>query len=142
MFVAAASVVSFAQAPAAEDHVLQSLTTLVNAQVGFDQKAMDAVLAPDYVEVSPVGDVDARDKVIGFYAADQKPSGPAGRAALDEVTTRVYGDMAVTIARLTFTMTTPDGKAVSRAMRAVFVTRRGPARWLVVSSQFTPIRAQ
>jgi len=128
--------------PQADARVLEALTTLVNAQVGFDQKAMDGVLAPDYVEVSPVGDVDHRADVLGFYAPDQKPAGPPARAALDAVTTRMQGDTAITVARLTFTMTTPGGEAVSRAMRCTFVTHRAGGKWQIASAQFTPIRAE
>jgi ketosteroid isomerase-like protein len=122
--------------------ILIVLQALVDSQVTFDQKRMDSVLAPDYVEISPVGDVDDRAKVLGFYAPAQKPPGPAGTATLSEVASRGYGEMAVTIAKLTFNITMPNGEAATRAMRTVFVTRNIGGRWLIVSSQFTPIRTK
>jgi len=133
---------AFAQTRASEGPaILAVLQTLVDSQVTFDQKRMDAVLAPDYVEVSPVGDVDPRAKVLSFYAPDQKPNAPVGKAALSEVTTRSYGETAVTVAKLTFNLTTPNG-VMSREMRSVYVTRKIGGKWLVVSSQFTPMKVK
>jgi hypothetical protein len=122
--------------------ILSVLQTLVDSQVTFDQKRMDAVLTPDYFEVSPVGDVDERAKVLSFYAPDQKPPGPAGKATLSEVASRGHGEMAVTVAKLTFNITMPNGEAAIRAMRVVFITRNISGRWLIASSQFTPIRTK
>ena len=121
--------------------ILVVLQALVDSQVTFDQKRMDSILAPDYVEVSPVGDVDARAKVLSFYAPDQKPNAPVGKAVLSEVTTRSYRETAVTVAKLTFNLTTPNG-VMSREMRSVYVTRNIGGRWLVVSSQFTPMKSR
>ena len=121
--------------------ILTVLQALVDSQVTFDQKRMDSVLAPDYVEISPVGDVDDRAKVLSFYAPDQKANAPVGKAVLSEVSSRGYGDMAVTIAKLTFNFATPQG-TMSREMRSVYVTRNINGRWLVVSSQFTPMKTK
>ena len=49
--------------------LLQRANALVAAQLAFDQPALEGLLAADYLEVSPVGDVDTRDEVIGFYSA-------------------------------------------------------------------------
>ena len=127
--------------PNAAAQILTVLQTLVDSQVTFDQKRMDSVLAPDYVEISPVGDVDDRAKVLSFYAPDQKANAPVGKAVLSEVSSRGYGEMAVTIAKLTFNLTTPNG-VMSREMRSVYVTRHIGGRWLVVSSQFTPMKTK
>jgi hypothetical protein len=129
------------QAKPADAQILTVLRTLVDSQVAFDQKKMDTVLAPDYVEISPVGDVDQRAKVLSFYDPAEKGYAPVGKAALEEVSTRTYGDTAVTVSKLTFNLQTPQG-VIARPMRAVFVTRNIGSRWLIVSSQFTPIRGK
>jgi hypothetical protein len=33
----------------------------------YHAPALDRVLAPEYVEAPPLGDLDARDRVLGFY---------------------------------------------------------------------------
>lgn len=115
------------------------LKTFVEAQRTFDVAQLDDLLAPDYVEVSPAGEVDPRAKVLGFYAPDKKVA-DAPPATLDEIATRVTGDTAITIARLTYQMKGPDGASMERSMRCVFVTRIIGTRWKLVSAQYTPIR--
>src|SRR5260370_105991 len=125
VFALCATVTLAAEQPKPNDaaQILTVLQMLVDSQVTFDQKRMDSVLAPDYVEVSPLGDVDDRAKVLGFYGPAQKPPGPAGKTTLSEVQSRGYGDIAVTIAKLTFNMTMANGVEATRTTRAVFVTR-------------------
>lgn len=123
----------------AQTGVNDVLTAFVDAQRNFDVARLDALLAPDYVEISPAGEVDPRAKVLTFYAPDKKiVDAPA--AALDELSTRAYGDIAVTIARLTYQMKGPNGTPVSRSMRCVFVTRIIGGARKIVSAQYTAIR--
>lgn len=122
-----------------EADIKQLLNEFVAAQRSFDLAKIDAALAPDYIEISPLGEVDPRAKVLSFYAPDKKVS-DTPIAALDEFNIRVYGPTAVTIARLTYTMKGPDGATNSRSMRCVFVTRSIGAKWKIASSQFTPMR--
>lgn len=42
--------------PAVEKDLIAATQAVLEAQIHFDQKALDALLAPDYVEVSPIGD--------------------------------------------------------------------------------------
>ena len=101
---------------------------------------MEQVLAPEYVEISPLGEVDPRAKVLGFYAPDKKAAaGTVPHLTLDEISTRVFGDTAVSIARVRFT---PPGatEPAGAGMRVVFVLRASGGQWRVVSSQYTPIR--
>ena len=127
------------QTPRPQVFIEVALSTLIEAQRTFDLRQLDEILAPDYVEISPRGEVDPRDKVMSFYTPDKKIADPP-TAALDEISTRVYGETAVTIARVTFQMKAPDGTASARSMRCVFVTRIIDRKWKVASAQFTPIR--
>ena len=128
----------------AEQQVVALAREFAQAQKSFDAKKLDELLAPDYVEISPLGEVDPRAKVLGFYAPENKPAGGVGLLSyeLDEISTRVYGDTAVVIARLPFTTRTPDGQTVSRAFRCTFVCRKLKGRWLLVSTQYTGLRPQ
>lgn len=129
---------------AAKDHA--AITELVKgmtmAQLAYDARALDKILAADYVEVSPVGDVDTREKVLGFYKPTAKPPGNVTVAGnVDEFSIRNYGKFAVVVARLTYT-TTVDGKgAPPRSMRATFVCRREKDAWKISSAQYTGIKA-
>jgi uncharacterized protein DUF4440 len=126
------------QTPRPQVFIEVLLNTLIESQRTFDVRQLDEVLAPDYVEISPLGEVDPRDKVMSFYAPDKKVADPPA-AVLDELSTRVYGETAVTIGRVTFQMKGPDG-AAARSMRCVFVTRIVNGKWKLVSTQYTPIR--
>lgn len=127
------------QTPRPGAYIEVALNQLVDAQLRFDVAQMDALLAPDYVEISPAGEVDPRAKVLSFYAPDKKIADPP-QATLDEISTRVNGDTAITIARLTYTMKAPDGSPAERSMRCVFVTRIIDTKWKIASTQYTPIR--
>ncbi len=99
----------------------------------FRPDMLESVFAPDYTEVSPVGEVDARAKVISFYPAGKSSGLKAIR--LEEPQIRRYGDIAVVIGKEVF-----EGASAAMAMRATFVCRKQKKRWWLVSAQFTGIR--
>ncbi len=107
------------------------------ARAGFDSAALAETLAPDYQEISPVGDVDDRAKVLNFYRADQRRAGPAIEHA-DRRTT-LHGTFAVETERLSFTMRRPDGVAATRSVRVRYVAMRSGRDWRLLSAQYTPI---
>ncbi len=125
-----------------EEEILGLVRQLAEAQKNYDAAKMDEILAPDYVEISPAGEVDPRAKVLGFYAPEKKSArqGEMLSYALDEITSRIYGDTAIVIARLPFTIKTPDGQTMSRALRCTFVCRRTRGKWRIASAQYTGIR--
>lgn len=128
------------QAAPAEAPVAAVVNALVAAQAAFDVARLDEILAPEYVEISPLGEVDSRSAVLGFYAPEKKPAaGTIPRLTLDQIATRIWGDTAIASARVSFT---PSGAAqpAGAAMRVVFVLRESGGTWRVVSSQYTPIR--
>jgi uncharacterized protein (TIGR02246 family) len=127
-----------------EDEILVLVRQLADAQKNYDAAKLDEILAPDYVEISPAGEVDPRAKVIGFYAPEKKSArgGELVSYELDEITSRIYGDTAIVVARLPFTMKTADGQSVSRALRCTFVCRKTRGKWRIASAQYTGIRPQ
>ena len=126
----------------AEEEVLGLVRQLAAAQKNYDAAKLDEILAPDYVEISPAGEVDPRAKVLGFYAPEKKSArqGEMLSYELDEITSRIYGDTAIVVARLPFTMKTPDGQTMSRALRCTFVCRKTHGKWRIASAQYTGIR--
>ena len=109
----------------------------VQAQSTFDVAALKALTAEDYVEISPLGEVDSRDKMLAFYAPEKKR--PAPQVQVDEPMVRIAGDTAIVYARLTFTMQA-DGAPRSFAIRGGYVARYKDSKWQLVSAQYTGIR--
>jgi ketosteroid isomerase-like protein len=132
-----------AQSISKDDAALKSLVTqMADAQTAFDAGALDRILTTDYIEISPAGEFDPREKVLGFYKPELKP--PAGvipKVELSEFSIRNYGKVAVIIVKLTY-MTMVGKTMPPRSMRATFVSRRDKSGWKIASAQYTGIRIQ
>jgi uncharacterized protein (TIGR02246 family) len=125
----------------------QELTALVKqmteAQSKFDPATLDKIYTSDFIEISPIGEVDPRDKTIGFYKPEAKPPGdmPGVTVTTDEFVIRTYGNFAVVIARITYT---PAGTAPAArppvSVRATLVCRKEKGVWKIGSTQYTGIR--
>jgi uncharacterized protein (TIGR02246 family) len=127
-------------ASSAERAVVAVVQRLADAQRTFDQAALDRLLTADYVEVSPVGDVDERAKVIGFYSADAKAKSPAvSSIVIDEPTVRIDGTHALVIVRQT-TNVGPAGASRAVVMRVTAHLRRSGNEWRIASTHYTGIR--
>jgi hypothetical protein len=117
------------------------LTALVKrhaeAQGSFDVATLKAITAENYVEISPFGEVDPREKMLSFYAPEQKR--PSPQLKIDEPLVRVFGDSAVIYTRLSYTMGAGE-TARTFAMRAGYVAQLKDGKWLLVSAQYTGIR--
>ena len=108
-----------------------------------DAVELDEIFSPDYTEVSPLGQVDKRAQVVGFYQvaarAQTGQSAELGEVTVDELAVNVYGDVAVVIAGESFKMSVA-GISVSRPMRSTLVWHRRAGVWTLVSSHHTAIR--
>ncbi|MEZ5423272.1 MAG: nuclear transport factor 2 family protein [Pyrinomonadaceae bacterium] len=137
------SSVSFGQSESKNDVELKALVQrMADAQMAFDVKGLDAILTQDYIEISPLGEFDPRDKVLGFYKPEMAPPGGKipGKVDFSEYSIRVNGKSAIVIVKETFSMTV-DGKAAPpRSLRIMFVCRREKGVWKVASAQYTGIR--
>ena len=124
----------------AERAVVAVVQQLADAQRTFDQAALDRLLTADYVEVSPVGDVDERAKVIGFYSADAKAKSPeVSSIVIDEPRVRVDGNHAIVIVRQT-TNVGPAGASRAVVMRVTAHLRQRGNDWRIASTHYTGIR--
>ncbi|HQZ81821.1 MAG TPA: nuclear transport factor 2 family protein [Pyrinomonadaceae bacterium] len=137
------STAAFAQAESKNDTELKALVQrMVGAQMAFDEKSLDAIFTADYIEVSPLGEVDPREKVLGFYKKELAPPGGKmeGIADLSEYSIRGDGKTAIVIVKETF-LPTPDAKvSSSRSLRVMLVCRRENGIWKIASAQYTGIR--
>jgi len=134
---------SFAFAQTKDDESLKALVKqMTDAQAAYDANTLDKIFTSDYIEISPVGEFDPREKVLGFYKPELKP--PAGKMSAttvaDEFSIRNYGKFAIVITRLNYTITT-DGKTLPpRSIRATIVCRKEKGAWKIASAQYTGIR--
>nr|WP_281358290.1 nuclear transport factor 2 family protein [Pseudoalteromonas caenipelagi] len=110
----------------------------LTAQTQFDVETLKLVTDDSYMEVSPAGEVDSRDKMLGFYAPEHKRPGP--QVSLEEPQVRVYGYTAVVIGKLAYSMALPDGQEKQFSMRGTWVISKIEGSWKIVSAQFTAIR--
>ncbi len=125
---------------AENDPVLATVQAFSDARTRFDATKLNSLLTPDYVEVSPRGEIDLRPAVLGFYTADKANAAPPMVFSTQYV--RRYGDTAVVIGSIEYTIPGPSGVGVKRTIRATYVERRVRGRWLMASTQFTGVPAQ
>jgi len=120
-----------------EASVLATVQAFSDARARFDSAALGRLLTPDYVEVSPRGEIDRRSEVLGFYTPDKASPAPPMTYRVQDV--RRFGDTAIVIGDVEYTIPTPTGEKVKRTVRATYVERRVGGRWLIASSQFTGV---
>lgn len=136
------AVSAFGQKVSPEDVVIKrTVQRLVAAQTAFDQKDLEAILAPDFVEISPRGEVDDRAKVIAFYSPEAKAKSGTAPIVVDiaEETVRNYGTFAIATIKLTYTLKMPDGQSAARILRGAYVLRSLNGVWKLSSAQYTPM---
>ena len=129
---------TFAQAALADDaaDVLNLVRQHVAAQTQFDVPKLAALTADNYVEVSPMGEVDTREKMLAFYAPEKKTATPV--ITVEEPLVRVTGGTAVLIGKLAISVNA-GGQQRQMAMRASYVAVKEGANWKLMSAQYTGI---
>ena len=105
----------------------------LDAQSHYDVPSLRALTSEQFVEISPLGEVDPRDKMLGFYVKDAPPAPPP--LTIDERQVRVLGDSAIVTVKLTLNI---NGQP--RSLRSNFVAHKEGAQWKLVSAQHTPMR--
>ncbi|MDQ2823442.1 MAG: nuclear transport factor 2 family protein [Pseudomonadota bacterium] len=130
---ACCSVVSAQQASTDSAAVTELVRKFGDAQRNPDPVALRALTSTQFIEISPLGDVDPRDKMIGFYVKD--PARIPPQVTIDEQTVRVFGDSAIVNLRLTL-----NANGQARSLRSSYVAHKEGAEWKMVSAQHTPMR--
>src|SRR5262245_22484021 len=76
-----------------DEAALKSLVKqMTDAQMAFDAAALDKIFTSDYIEISPAGEFDPREKVLGFYKPELRPNPHSiPDAALSDFSIRDYG---------------------------------------------------
>src|SRR6476661_11208764 len=104
-----------------DDEALKSLVKqMIDAQADFQPAALDKIYTADYIEISPLGEFDPREKVLGFYKPELRPDPAKVMVAVDasDFSIRNYDKTALVITKLTFQVTAQGQKVPPREMRA------------------------
>ncbi|WP_419803959.1 nuclear transport factor 2 family protein [Terriglobus sp.] len=127
----------YAQQPA-ETQVKALVQRFFAAEKAYDAGALTKLIDPDYVEISPAGEVDAHDRFLGFYTPGKKIAWPP--MVISEEQVRTFGDTAIETLKTTYTM--PDGKGGTRNLdiRGTFVAQQKDGMWRLIGAQYTGIR--
>jgi ketosteroid isomerase-like protein len=132
---------ALARLVAKQGPVVEAVRAFITAQHDFDLAKVKALTTDDYVEISPLGEVDPREKMLGFYTPDKKVAAPA--LQMGDATVTMVGDRAaVVVTSMSYDIAGPGQPARTVSLRAVFVAERTGGVWKFVSAQYTPIRAK
>lgn len=139
--ICSAAALAFSAQPALaapdDADVIKLVRQHVAAQAGFDTATLAQITTDNYTEVSPLGEVDPREKMLAFYAPEKKTATPD--IAVEEPLVRIDGDMAVLIARLAVSVPGPNGQLRQMALRASYVAKKAATGWKLMSAQYTGI---
>jgi len=120
-----------------EQSVNELVQRFTTAQSTFDRAGLEALTAENYVEISPLGEVDPRAKMLSFYV--RKDDKPLPAITVDEISTRVLGNIGIVLAKVSYGMTV-GGQTRTFSLRSTFVASQEGGAWKLVSAQYTPIR--
>lgn len=115
---------------------------MTDAQIAYDAAALDKILAADYIEISPVGEFDPREKVLGFYTPEARAAAGKMSAKLDvsDFSIRQYEKFAIVISKFTYILENEGKPLPPRSMRVTTVFRKEKSGWRIASAQYTGIR--
>ena len=125
-----------------EDQIKRASLVYLEAVRTYDPVTLEKVLDKDYIEVSPLGEVDERARVISFYKIPEGSKAPQPKSiVLDEWTFRWPAkDIALTTAKETLKL---DGKGgeVTMIFRTSIVWRKTKGEWKLASQHVNAVRA-
>ena len=130
--------------PSKDEPALTALVRqMTDAQSKFDPITLEGIYASDFIEISPIGVVDPREKTIGFYKPEANPERDKVKTTVttDEFLIRTYGNFAVVIARITFAQAGNEPSVRPPfSVRVTLVCRKVKGAWKIGSEQYTGIR--
>ena len=101
---------------------------------------MEKVYASDYIEISPKGEIDEREKAIGFYKVENVETvrTKTPRYVLDEFKVRHYGKFAMVISKFSVGSKSDLQKPPTPLGIVLYALRKENGAWKIYSAQFTP----
>lgn len=126
------------QASKAEQEVRKLERAWLDAYERHDVKAMDAIVADDFVITFTDGAMQTKPQIMDSIKAPRNPASPSLKFYTEDVKARVYGDTVILMGRVV-TEYSRDGKTVKEQSRYTdtYVKRQG--RWQVVASHLSNV---
>jgi ketosteroid isomerase-like protein len=123
-----------------EAEVINIARQAVEAQQNYDPATLEKLYASDYIEISPKGEIDPREKAIGFYkVADvEKEKARTPKYILDDFKVRHYGKFALIISRFSIASKTASERPPTNVGLVLYAMRKEKGDWKIYSAQFTP----
>ena len=118
------------------------IQSYLDAEHAFDAARLSTLVGRNYVEVSPLGEVDEHDRFLGFYAADKKVPIPPMTLTQDHFSTFNDGASALYVGKIAWSMAGPDGVTRNLEMRVTWIMSREDGTVKMQFADYTPIRAK
>ena len=141
--ILSAAFTAAAQNDAKDEAALRSLVDqLTTAQAEYNAAALDRLFTADYIEISPAGEFDPRDKVLTFYTPEWKAKSGGMAISIEEKypSIRIYGPTAVVITEMEYTLSKDGQSRPGPKIMATIVARKEKGIWKIASAQYTGIR--
>ena len=123
---------------AAPQQLLKLVQAYTEAQRDFEPSKIDAIVTRDFYEVSPLGEVDPREKVLGFYLPANKRDAPT--MEVSEPSIQMHGNTGTILVKLSGTVAVPNAEKRSFSLRVGYVAVNEGGKWKLASAQYTGIR--
>ena len=132
-------ITSFSKLASAQEKIdpVKLVERHIKAQAEFDQATITAITHSKFVEISPKGELDEREKMLSFYSADKKVKAPA--MSIEQISQRDFGDTQFVVMALSYQIAVQD-QVRQFKMRASFVTCKENQELKICSAQYTPMR--
>lgn len=111
----------------------------LKAQVTYDKVSLARLTHSQYFEISPVGEFDTREKMLGFYDTPRNPPGP--EVSVQEWEMRQFGANVTASAKLQFKMRVGE-QTREFAIRATYHLCDEAGQTKMCSAHYTPIVAK
>jgi hypothetical protein len=121
---------------------LDTVKLMLAAEGRGDQRALEGLLAPEYLRVSPAGEVETRSDIVGSLASagTSEATRLADHAdvALSEVAFEETKDSLIIVA-LQHSARTRYGNERDASLRVTFMLEKRQGRWVVLLTHYTPL---
>ncbi len=123
-----------------DQEIIDIVKKAVEAQENYEPTTLDKIYASDYIEISPKGEIDFREKAIGFYKIDnvEQAKSKTPKYILDEFKVRYYGKFAIIISKFSIGSKTDSTRPPTAVGLVVYGLRKEKGTWKIYSAQFTP----
>lgn len=121
---------------------LDTVKLMLAAEGRGDQRALEGLLAPEYLRVSPAGEVETRSDILGSLAGDQSKEGAKlavdADTPLSEVAFEETKDGVIIVALQNSTRQ-PVLDERNALLRVTFLLEKRQGRWVVLLTHYTPL---